>query len=212
MCTGSHPFIPATGVALLEMFMLQDGQRMENTLHFVQALEWTGPQLAALNAAAAASWATNIAPITSPSVQLVRFKATDQQNEFGAYDELDPGTLVGTRAGTPLLNGVSLRLRFTTAQRGKSFRGGPFLAGLMIDDIETSNHNEIKAAVATAFKAAWTLFKADLETTTGSKLAIVSYCNANNWRTSAVVTKVTGLSFSDNTYDRQWRRAPGRGI
>jgi hypothetical protein len=211
MCTGTHPFIPAPGVALLEIFMLQDNQRMENTLHFLAGSAWTGGQLADLNAAARASWATFIAPITSPSVQVVRFKATDMENEFGAYDELDPGTLVGTRAGTPLMNGVSLRLRFTTAKRGKSYRGGPFLTGLMIDDIEGTTHNEIKAAVATAFRDAWSNFKSDLEVATSSRLVVTSYCADNIWRTEAVSTTVTGITFADNTYDRQWRRAPGRG-
>jgi len=211
MCTGTHDFIPAPGVAKLEFVYEQEGQQMENVLHFHQDAEWTASDLALLCSAGASAWATDLAPQIAVNVVNILVKATDMEVEGGAYAEFFPVSSPGSMGGTALPNGISIRIRATTGTTGRTRRGGPFHVGLVTACLDTTNYNDITTTYATDVTGAWQAFKSSLEAINGSKMVITSYCLNNVWRTVAVSTPVVALSVSDLHLDRQWRRMPPRG-
>ena len=211
MCTGSHPFIPASGVCSLEFICQQEGQRIENVLHFHKEGAWTAAQLALMCSAGASAWSTYIAPQTAVNVTLNLVRAVDLASELGAYAEFSPASAPGGNTGTALPNGVSLRIRATTGLHGRSQRGGPYHIGLVQEMLDPLNTNDITVTAATAIVDAWTEFQHALEIIETSAMVILSYCHNKEWRTTAQQEPITSLGVSDYHLDRQWRRAPGRG-
>src|SRR5580765_4486021 len=208
MCTGTHPFIPAPGTARLQLLFQQQGQNIENVLYYHKAAAFNASDLATLCADAKSSWQTHLAPHVANDVTMVKVIATDVENEFGPSIELATPGVVGLSTGTPAPNGISFRIKVTTAFHGKNFRGGPYHIGILTDDIDSSTRNDLKAAVADDLRARWAAFFDDAGGPGISTLAIVSYCHARAWRTVAVVTPYLNVSYTDLHLDRQWRRMP----
>lgn len=211
MCTGPHPYIPVFRVARLSLQFEQEGQQIENVMHFERTVDWTAGDLMVLCTQARDSWNTHLAPVVAANVAMTRIVATDLSTETSPSVELATPGIIGTSTGTPAPNGLSLRIRVTTALRSAMGRGGPYHLGMVIDDLEPTNKNDVRLSRADAIRAAWASFVDDTEVGLSCILAIVSLCYNNTWRSVGVATPYLNISYSDLHLDRQWRRMPGRG-
>lgn len=209
MCTGTHPFIPADRTAKLELIYTLNGQRVENVLHFRKLSEWTAEDLDTLTLAAFDAWADHLGPVQSNAVTLVNIKATDVSTDNGVGVEFGPiSNNTGTLQSPPTPSGTTVATKFTTGRTGRSYRGRAYWVGLVEEDV---TGNQIGAVRAGTITDGWQNFATQIgENISGAVHVIVSYCGDKAWRTSAVVTPVTGYSTELNI-DSQRRRLTGRG-
>lgn len=202
-------FIPVPFTAMVELFYLQDGQQLENTLYFTRADTYDVVELTALASSIIAWWAAEMAPLTSNTVQLRAVKATSLQDQSAPAVEVVPAsTLLGTATSPALPNNVSIAVKFLTAFRGRWARGRNYIIGL-VENVVTAN--AISQAHADALVDAYE----ELLTTTyvgaGYDWVVVSRQFQNTPRVTGFASPVTAVALTDLTVDSQRRRLPGRG-
>lgn len=208
MCTGTHTYIPASNTAKVEVFFRQDSQQIENVFHVRGESAWSEVSLAEL-VNEFANWVSNTyADCWHTSCHAIAIKATDLSSVSGPVIEsaLDP-EVAGVETGSAALpSNVSLVIKWTTTQRGRSFRGRTYVPGLAAAFVSANTITPTyHATVVGAASQLWSAIRAK-----NWDLVVVSYCNEKEWRTSAAVTQITGWSV-DTTLDSQRRRLPGRG-
>lgn len=114
--------------------------------------------------------------------------------------------LAGTGGSVQLPNNVTLCIKWTTENRGRSFRGRTYHVGLTESQV---TDNEVVAVAMGQFTTAYGALLTDLATA-GWPLVIASRYANNQPRITGVATLVTGFSI-DPFIDSQRRRLPGRG-
>jgi hypothetical protein len=201
-------FIPVDKVAQAELRMLLDDQKVENTLYFHFGTAITAEVLEDLGGALISWWETNIAPLTFNGLVFREVYLTDLTSETGPAATVVPlDTLTGGVGGEQMPNNVSLTISFRTAQRGRSFRGRNYVAGLAQDQV---NGNRITSTVADDFVTAYNLLPA-LATSQSATWVVVSRAHNKAPRTTGVATQITTVLVTDFVVDSQRRRLPGRG-
>lgn len=201
-------FVPIPITAMLEYLMRQDGQAVENVVHYrLVAGAPTVADMSVLAAAAVAWWNTHLKPLTASNVSLVGIKVTSLQTFNAPVVEYLTGLpIVGTASGTPMPNNVTIVTRLATDNRGRSYRGRVYHVGLTNTQI---SGNTVGATTRTALQAAWsnafTLGTAPVWT-----LVVASRFANGEPRTTGIKTDVTGCSVNA-TIDSQRRRLPERG-
>lgn len=209
MCEGPHPYIPATNVTKAELVYTQLGEVVENVLHFSTISPLSGDELLQLGGEIRAAWEANIRPLISVSASLFKIRLTDLTTEIGPSVEYTTGLPLAGSESNPVTNGAqTVTTKFTTAGRGRSRRGRLYNVG-MPDSFATNN--QISAANAALYTAAWNGFREDMLLASLSAIqVIVSYCGDKTWRTEALITAVTGAS-TEVFLDSQRRRLHNRG-
>lgn len=209
MCTGPHPFIPAPNTAQALVRFTQEQSHMETCLWFKKTTAWEESDLVTLAGDLDTWWDTRLKPLIAQNVSFVEVVCTDWSTENGAQaiSRTSFGTN-GTHQGTALPSNVSWALKLATGLRGRSFRGRVFLYGLTASDIDGS---AVLDSYAVPAVAAWNNLLGTDITVPGANLAVVSFCAAGSWRTTAVVTNVTNIVAVDQTVDSMRKRLPGRG-
>jgi len=210
MCTGPHPYIPATNVAGVDLIYLQDAQRCENTLHFLRVAGWTPTDLTNLATALVTSWTSHIAPQMHPSCELTEVICTDLSTATGAQISL-PASVAGSHGGVGLGNGVAFKLKFATGNRGRSYRGGVFHGGLCDAMFTGPPLNTLTIAAANAIRDGWANVLLDITTAGLGTGVITSFCKDGAWRATALSSQIASVVYTDRTVDHQDRRSPGRG-
>lgn len=209
MCTGTHDYIPADRTAEVKVMFQTPGGYAQNSFHFIKSTEWSSTDLDDL-AHAMEDWVKgSYLPIVSGQVSYTGIVATDLSDSNGPQVEL-PCTsgCTGGNGSNVLPSNVTVAIKLTTPLRGRSYRGRNFFVGLTEDAV---SGDTVASGTVTAIQDAWDSLVGIDAILTGAALAIVSYCQAGAWLTSAVVTTVTAASV-ENTVDSQRRRLKGRGI
>jgi hypothetical protein len=204
MCTGTHPFIPAPGTALLTYSFDFDGVEAMITTHWLKATQWQTAELADLAHSAADAWGDNISGLVTSNLILNKVNAVDVFAENGYYAEYTPGSQIrGTLTDAMEGNKVAFKLKFSSGLRGRSFMGGIYHMG--ITKAQTVGRRII-VTQADAIRAAWAACFDDIAANSAGVLAITSYCYHRAWRNVALSTIVETISYTDLLLDVQSRR------
>jgi hypothetical protein len=208
-------FVPMANTAQFELRMLQDTQKIENTLMFGRGFPITTAQMNAFSIVLANWWATFVSVYTSTAVQLNEIYSTDLTTAIAPTNSyVPPTTIAGADTSPPLPNNVSLCASFRTANRGRSFRGRNYVAGLCHANVTA---NTVGASTVAAVLAAYNQLLT-IGTATGWSWYVVSRFSGVNPttrqpipRSVGIRTLISSVVIVDPTVDNQQRRLPGRG-
>lgn len=202
-------FVPVPGVLEAEIRMSLDNQLVENTLYFKPTVTTPGGTPTDLANDLLVWWTVNMSPALSDNTLLREIYVTDLTTATsGAATQPAPAPApTGGRTGAPSPNNVSLAVSFRTAQRGRSFRGRNYIAGINEPDTEW---NQISAALEGLILAGYNAlltapFSGDWE------WGVVSRFANKAPRVTGVFTPITSVTIVDRTIDSQRRRLPSRG-
>jgi len=205
------PFVPAPGVARVELIYLQHSQTVENVYHVKVAAggPLTEAQLDALKVVFQAWWENNLRAQTPLSAVLQRYEVRDMTAQ-DALAKIYPCTAncIGGSGANALPGNVTVAVKWGTGFAGRSRRGRTYHIGLWSAAI---TGNALTATAQTNIQAAYANLITRL-TTAATPLVIYSRMSAGVYRSSALITEVTSATVDPNT-DSQRRRltGPGRG-
>ena len=203
------PFVPVADTIQLELRHLLDNQQVENVLYFRNDNGAWGDQEAATFAQTIGAWYT-AGPLAQLSNALtwreVYITDLSSVNGFQVTVPLVPPTPGGVN-DEPMSNNVAVCVSFRTANRGRSFRGRNYLAGIPVGAVAGNN-------LTTAFVNAINDAYGDLQGIVGAvgvTWVVVSRISLGLPRAQGVATPVQAAFLTDTTVDSQRRRLPGRG-
>ena len=209
------PFVPVLNTALVEVRVLANGQKCENTLWFERNTPFDAEVLAGLAEAVADWWVAECAPTISSGVQLVEVVATDQSTATGLQVSFAfPDPTFGDSTPNIMPNNVTMAVSFRTALRGRSFRGRNYIIGFTedqvagnsfvagIDAIWVGNYQAL-IAVGDGAGTAWVVASrfSGVDPDTGQPIP----------RVAGVTTPITNVVVVDSFVDSARRRLTGRG-
>lgn len=201
------PFVPIPNTVQVETVFTWDGQYCENVYHCQRDLGYDVSDMNNLLDVFRTWWDTHLKPIVPAVVSLSNLIATDQASQTGPRTEDQTGLpIAGTNNAAALPNNVTVAVRWTTEQRGRSYRGRTYHIGL------TENHvtaNALISTVQTSLITAYNQLIVDV-TTAGWVLVVASRFSNNAPRVTGLATPITAATL-DPTVDSQRRRLPGRG-
>jgi len=201
-------YIPAVNVAEAVVFGTLASQQIAMVLNFLYPTAITTTQLEDLAEGIVVEWGNNLATQISTQLQMLSGKVTDLTTASSPVREFFPASPVpGTVGSASVASNAALVISHHTAQRGRSFRGRTYIAGVPLNGTVDAGH--ITATYQTNILAAWQNYIADVESL-GGNFVIVSRENGGVPRTTAVATPVTAESVNVDL-DSQRRRLPGRG-
>src|SRR6266487_2562314 len=147
------PFVPVENTAESELRMLLAGQKVENTLGFQHDGAITSGDLGTLNTGLLDWWTTNYSPLVWDGVSLREIYSADLTTSTSAASTQNGGGEPGTGGSTTVANNVTIVVSFRTDQRGRSFRGRNYIAG--IPALQFSDSNHIESSYATSLITAY---------------------------------------------------------
>jgi len=204
------PFVPALNTAEVVIMQELAGQTVDNVINFQAGGALTIPDLNIIATEVRNAWIATVADVLTEALLLIAIKVTDLTTVSSPSVTVpDSSGTNGDIAAPPTSNNVALVLSESTDQRGRSYRGRIYCAGLPSD--QRTNATLMSEAYQASFVAAWTAFFAAVESDTGHTHVIVSRQNNGVARTNAVMTEVTGYS-ANRQLDSQRRRLEGRGV
>jgi len=209
------PFVPVENTALVELRMLYDGQKVENTLWVLNDTAWGPSSLNELATEAIGWWHDNYAGLVNTAVSLREVVATDQTTATSGQATVSGGVNNGTLTGFAMPANVSFSVSFHTTSRGRSFRGRNYIVGL--NDTSLVLPNEVTDDYVEAVIDAYNAFN-DTIGTAGWQWVVASRFSGVDPdtgrpipRVAGVTTPVASAAVADKTLDSQRRRLPGRG-
>lgn len=205
-----HPFIPVPNTARVIFYHTLAGQDVENSLYFRKGSPWTTTELQELADSAFTHWGDIMMPDLHSSMHLIKARAISLETESApAEDHI--GDVPGEDSSAPSVpNGTAFVVKFTTAKRGRSFRGRVYLTGFTMNRLATSG--TLSTAARDLFVGNVQEVVAGIETDTGATQVVVSLRQHKAWLTTGEANNVVSISATDVNLDSQRRRLPGRGI
>jgi len=201
------PAYNVPGLMRLEAHFLQANQKVMNTHWLKSNLNETSPVQMELIAGTYVNWWSSVLKTyVSESVTLteVVIKELVPDGQTILYTEDLP--VSGNRASPALPNNVTLAVHWGTGRIGRSTHGRSYFIGLT-QDMVGGNVCNSAADIQDAYDQLRTTFD---NITINCEFAVVSFVHANAWRTTPLVTPITGVAV-DAIIDSQRRRLPGRG-
>ena len=200
--------VPVDSVAEVELIISLYGQRCENTLYFRQSGAWTAENMDLLAASMVAWYTANIAPLQNNNTSLVLVRVTDLSADGQGIEYAEGLPVNGTYAvGDGMPNNVTAAIKFSTALRGRSYRGRNYVVGLTSAQISA---NTLLSTTAVAYQAAYSLLMSLESGTLDPDWVVVSRYHDKAVRTAGVATTITHVSMNLDL-DSQRRRLNGRG-
>ncbi|AYP28975.1 MAG: hypothetical protein [Circular genetic element sp.] len=201
------PFQRVPLTTKVELLYGQQGQFVENVLHYKSLAPATEADLNALCAEFVNQWTTFLRPLTVSTAFLTSIKATSLDSEFAPGIEYTTGLpLAGTGAIPELPMNVTCAVRFLTALRGRSYRGRAYHIGLRQSFVNGSN---LTSTFRTDLRNAW-IGLMSIESSPVFAQCVVSRYSDGALRAEGIATDVTNVQV-EGTVDSQRRRLPGRG-
>lgn len=202
------PFVPVPNVAQVDMVFMYNGQRCENVYHVQQESPYDQTSLAVLATLFRDWWDDEFKAGAPNTLALVLIVARALDTDSSPSIEFSAGLPIQgqvTAAGQ-LPNNVTQAIKWTTALRGRSYRGRTYHIGLTEDMVIGNTVQEPHLAYqANRYNALLTA----LDGLPGN-LVVVSKIHNGVERTTGIATPVQAVSV-DSTVDSQRRRLPGRG-
>jgi len=209
------PFVPVTNTVEVEVRMLLDSQKVENTLYFRKDSAWSLGDLVTLGNSFLIWWTTYYDVFASSSVTLSEIYITDLTSSTGLVQSTPAPTPhpAGSREANSLPNNVTLTISFRTDQRGRSHRGRNYIVGLTEDAVVK---NTVDSAVIGDIETAYNALQ-DVASDNSCFWVVVSRFSGVDSdgdpipRVAGVTTAITSVIVVDPVVDSQRRRLPGRG-
>lgn len=201
------PFIPCPETCRAEMFMVADGQKMENVFHFRDHVPFTVERLEDVSVLLQ-NWATTRwALVASEHCSVVGFKITSLQNATAPVYEPTIGEAIpGLVAQDMLPLNVAAVVSWKTALRGRSYRGRTYHTGIPVTFVSGSLLLPVvQGSLVTEYSA---LLAAAISN--DFQMVVCSLIHDNAVRLEGVATEIISLAV-DAPLDSQRRRLPGRG-
>jgi len=203
------PFIPVPNTVEVEVVYELFGQVVENTLFYEFTTTPSETDVAALLDAIRSVIETEVLPLLSVAIKLVRLVGT----LLDAVDSLQVTTVLSTPAvggvsGGVVPNNTAYCVTLKTASRGRSSRGRNFIAAIPQSSLVTAN--QVNAGFRTGIVDAYSSLigvGADL----GAVWVVVSRQENLEPRLTGVTTPITAVDTFDDVLDSQRRRQLGRG-
>lgn len=200
-------FIPFSRTVKAEMVYSQDGQVVENVLHFQREDPVTTSNMFNLAGDLKTWWNTSVRPLVSNKVSLNTIRVTDLTTQISPGIEYTTGLpLTGAITLGAMPNNVTLSVKLITALRGRAYRGRIYHVGLYTTVV---TDNTITAAHQTALTSAYVVLTLP-SSYSGYTFGVASRQIGGAPRTDGVITPVTGMTIN-RTIDSQRRRLPERG-
>lgn len=200
-------FIPVPNTVLVELVYNQLGQVTENTLYFQGAAPWTVDDMVDLAEQIKAWWITELEAVVPNTIALTAVKVTDLSSQT-APGIIDVNGLpnYGGSVEPALPNHVTATVNFTTALRGRSFRGRNYIIQLNEGQVvgNTINPGPVEFWVASYMALP------EYVISNGAEHVVVSRYANKQPRVTGVATPVTGYTMP-NIVKSQRRRLPGYG-
>jgi len=184
-----------------------ENQICENVFHWLFPADPSIADAQALGAAIVAWYPANLSSVQASSVLFNRIKFTNLTSATAFSFEYTTGLpLAGSLPGAIMPNNVALVVKWTTANRGRSFRGRTYHLGL---DETNVGGSSVVAGYATSLTTAYTNYRT-LVVVPQPTLVVASFFSNNAPRATATLTPIIGESV-ETVIDSQRRRLPGRG-
>jgi len=208
-------FVPFAKTAVFYLIFQQYGQRVMNTLWLRRtdaATVWEPSDLEEVAVLLGEWWLTELAPITSNTVELTNVIGTDmtEQNSYTVNQAFS--SHVGSSAAEALSMGTTYTTTFNTGLAGRSFRGRNYFVGMVDNQTVTTNRNNVTTAFAAAILAAYGEMSSYFNQATFNSEHVVASRQINGVvRTTGVCTPVIGYYHADFFVDSRRPRLSGRG-
>jgi hypothetical protein len=203
------PFVPVNDTVLLEMRMSLYGQKIENTLYFRKSGGVGTSDATALMNDMLIWWTTLLSPALSQDISLREMVTTDLSSVSG-FSVTQPAPTpnpVGGQAFPGAPGNVAFCVSFRTPNRGRSFRGRNYVAGLADSDITGNTLHTVRAnEILSAYQGIPFSI-----TGSGFEWVVVSRFSGGVERPAGIATAITAVVIVDEFVDSQRRRLTGRG-
>lgn len=205
------PFIPAPGVLQVEMIYSLLGQIVENVYHVQVGSGGTPATETEMDSLAATmeNWesVTGRGDRTNACVlTLIRVRRLDVAGDLvKEYTPVSPVTGSGTGGAAP--GNVTVAIRWSTGQGGRSNRGRTYFIGMPVNFL---SGNQLTSAAQTQIAASYAGLLSGINGTSGLHMGVLSFAHNKFWRNTAQFTPITHSSVEVNL-DSQRRRLNGRG-
>lgn len=210
------PFVPVANTAEVKLFYRYEGQQLMNTLYFKKSSAWDTATLQALADSAWDHWATSVVIDLNNKLTFVEAQAVDLTTATSGQASHIESLTGSNTSGIALPGNCAFCIKFTTANRGRSFRGRIYLPGLV--QAGTDNPGTLPSAYADALLEDVSGVLAAIAIDTGTEHVVVSRFSGIDSngkpipRTTGIATPVTAVSYTDLNTDSQRKRLPGRGV
>lgn len=196
-------FVPVENNARFCMFMTHNDIPVMNTFHVQSAnSSWTSLELRDEALLLKTWWDAAIKPLVSSSTILTHILGTSLHTQISpVYDYYTGMPSAGTLAQTPLPGNVTVAVKWSTGNRGRSARGRTYHIGLCETQV---TGNLIDESAYTALLNAYSDLLVRVNTGVMS-LRVVSLWSNKVKRTSGLATPITSASI-EATVDTQRRR------
>lgn len=202
------PYIPFPDVLQYNLRFQCAGQRVEFVWHFSFSGNAFGDAAADLYQLIRDGFWTDIRSNLSQDLVNTESYIVDLTTQTSGVVTLGPFTQPA--GGSTIMaapNNVAFCVTHRTAQRGRSFRGRTYVAGIPADQIEDSR---LSSGSRSVYVAAFNTLRVDANAQL-YPFVIASRKENGVFRTIGVATPVTASVSVDDVVDTQQRRLPGRG-
>lgn len=202
------PFIPVPGVLQANVRFSLEGQQIENVMCFrYDGMPFGAAAAAVYDVLNTVWWDGFRAQIASECVSVENYMV-DLSDEAGPVAALPAFTnAAGAATGFPVPNNAALVITHRTANRGRSYRGRTFVAGIAKSVVSGSYVDPgVVSDIVNAFND-----MVDASQAAEVPFTIASRRHNKNPRVEGIDTIVTLCVARDNVLDSQRRRSPGRG-
>lgn len=202
-------FVPVPNTVLVEVLMLMDTQKIENTFYFRQSSP-IGEETLQLSATKTLAWVSAFYfPQLSNVVSLVGVKSTDLTTDTSPTYTAFPATaVVGGVAQPAVPSATAWAVQRLTASRGRSGRGRVFVPGIPV----TSRVGQNGLAPTFATNIVNAMGELDDSLFEDAFTAVVvSRVHNHLPRAVGLAQPITSWGYADLILDSQRRRGPGRG-
>jgi len=202
------PFVPVPNTALFELRYTLHGQLIENTLWFEEALPWAAGSIAA-QCQVLHDWAVeHLFPSLSTDISLREVFGTSMESDTAPTGSFVPGAPPAGDVPTVALPGnVAFGITFRTGQRGRSYRGRNYIAGI---PLSSQIGNQVSGAFATNMLGAYEQLTGLIPEMLGTWVVVSRFADGAP-RLVGVTSPVVQAAAADLNLDSQRRRLTGRG-
>jgi hypothetical protein len=202
------PFIPVPGVLQANVRYVLEGQQIENVLCFRYDGTPFGTAATTIWGILNTSWWPSLRAQISTECVNTETYMVDLSDEAGPVASFGPFTNpAGAASGPPVPLNAALCITHRTANRGRSYRGRTFIAGIA-KSIQFGSY--LTQSAVDAMAASFIDLGSDA-LTADVPFVVVSRHHNKAPRVTGIDTVVTLSVARDNVLDSQRRRTPGRG-
>lgn len=194
------PFVPVPGVVQVNIRFTLLGHSVENVLNFRYSGTPFGTAVSGIQTLLNAEWWPPIRGALSNQLTHIENYYTDLTDQAGPVSSQGAfSSPTGGHASASAPNNVAVVVTHRTANRGKSYRGRTYLAGLAKDFL---TGNTVSGSAITVFEAGFNdlIEAADVALV---PFVIVSRRHNKEWRTEGIDTVVTTSLCRDDQVDTQ---------